>query len=165
MKYQKIVESLKLEAHEEGGFYRQTFETPEIVDLPDRKGHNRPLSNSIYYMLTKESPVGYLHQNRSPIMHYFHIGSSLTYFLITPEGEYSEIILGQDIMNGETLQLLVPGGYWKGCRLKENSNFALISEMVSPGWRVEDRTMASVELIEKINPGIVNSIQSLILEE
>jgi len=35
---------------------------------------------SIFYMLTNENPISYFILNRSDIMHYFHIGSPLTYW-------------------------------------------------------------------------------------
>ena len=104
----EIIESLDLIPHEEGGFYRQTFETELTCSISDR---DRPLVNSIYYLLTKDSPIGYFHLNTSSIMHYFHIGGPLVYMLISPEGEYSEHILGADIEGGHSFQLLVPGGY------------------------------------------------------
>lgn len=45
--------------------------------------------------------------------------------------------MGPDIENGEHLQLAVPGGTWKAMEM-EAGDFGLVSEVVSPGWELED---------------------------
>jgi predicted cupin superfamily sugar epimerase len=162
--YQEIVRILNLTPHEEGGFYRQTFETEETTTLQDRDGE-RPLANSIFYLLTRESPIGYLHKNKSPIMHYFHQGDPLVYRLISPEGEYKEIILGSSLRKGHSLQLHVPKNYWKSCCLCPGGEYSLISEMVSPGWRPQDRTMASQDILQILTPETVEKIKPYLLAD
>ena len=43
-----------------------------------------------------------------------------------PEGTAEEILLGQDVLNGQYLQYTVPGGCWFGATPAEGSDFALV---------------------------------------
>lgn len=104
----EIINLLGLEPHPgEGGYFRRTYESDLHCDT-DNGG--RRLLTSIYYLLTKESPVGFLHRNKSDIIHYHQLGASIKYTIVSPDGVLSEKVLGPDIKNGEMLQLLVPGG-------------------------------------------------------
>jgi predicted cupin superfamily sugar epimerase len=105
----------------------------------------RKLLSCIYYLLTCDSPVGYLHENRSDIVHFFQLGSPITYTLISPQGEISQTTLGPNIELGQQLQLVVPSGWWKASELT-SGEFGLISEAVSPGFEYEDmRFISKVE--------------------
>ena len=92
---------------------------------------------SIFYLLTADSPVGQWHLNRSDIVHYFHLGSPLHYYLIHPDGRLETAVLGPDLAAGQRLQLTVPGGVWKASHLPAG-DYGLISEAVSPGFEYED---------------------------
>ncbi|MCI5138038.1 MAG: cupin domain-containing protein [Candidatus Electrothrix sp. AR1] len=97
-----IITLLNLEPHPyEGGYFRRTYES----DLHCKtENGSRILLTSIYYMLTKDSPVGFLHKNKSDILHYYHLGASIKYTIVSPDGLLSEKILGPNIAHGETLQ-------------------------------------------------------------
>jgi hypothetical protein len=98
--------------------------------------------DTIIYMLTEDSPIGYFHRNESDIVHFFHGGGALRYSLLDTEGVLTQVVLGFDVDAGEQLQLLVPSGYWKACELVRGS-FALVGEAVSPAFEPSERTMAS----------------------
>ncbi|CAK8721686.1 MAG: hypothetical protein CDV28_10493 [Candidatus Electronema aureum] len=142
----ELIRLLKLEPHPlEGGYFRRIYESSLRCDC----GYgSRPLLTSIYYLLTQESPVGLLHKNRSDILHYHQRGAAVKYIMISPEGSLSEHILGPDIQHGETLQLLVPGGWWKASRLCEGE-YALISEAVAPGFDYADNEIATEEMVQR----------------
>ncbi|MGK0498515.1 MAG: putative cupin superfamily sugar epimerase [Oceanicoccus sp.] len=151
MNKQQLIASLQLEPHMEGGYFRRSYVAERSVSHSN--GQHRPLLSSIYYMLTDDSPVGYFHSNQSDIMHYWHSGSSLRYFLINPHGEYSSVCLGPDLEHGQQLQLLVPGGYWKATRL-EQGEYGLLSEAVSPGFDYADMTLATTEQLQATFPAL-----------
>lgn len=56
--------------------------------------------SSIYYMLTKEEPIGHMHKNKSDILHFYHCGSPVKYFVITADGKLEETILGHNFKEG-----------------------------------------------------------------
>lgn len=137
----QVVQQLGLEAHVEGGFYRRTYAAEEQPRVSAAQGE-RYLMTSIYYLLTSQSPVGHFHRNRSDIVHYFHLGDPVTYYLLQPDGSLQTVVMGSDVLAGEKLQLTVPGGVWKASRLSAGSHgYGLISEAVAPGFDYADMTL------------------------
>jgi uncharacterized protein len=47
-------------------------------------------------------------------------------------------VLGQDVLQGQLLQTVVPQGVWQGSRLVEGGKFALLGCTVSPGFEYAD---------------------------
>jgi predicted cupin superfamily sugar epimerase len=135
-----LIELLQLEPHPEGGYFRRSFASNHHFKVTH--GGNRPAMTSIFYLLTEDSPVGHWHRNQSDIMHYFHCGGTLDYWLIDPTGKLLHVVLGNQLERGQQLQLLVPGGYWKATELVAGE-FALLSEAVCPGFCQEDMEMAT----------------------
>ncbi|MGC6369817.1 cupin domain-containing protein [Pseudomonas sp. K2I15] len=139
-----LIAALGLEEHEEGGYYRRTFQSGRQVPAETEHGGQRHLMSSIYYLLTQDSPIGYFHLNHSDIVHYYHLGDALEYNLIFPDGTLQTVVMGSDVSNGQLLQLHVPGGIWKASRLMNGaSGYGLISEAVSPGFDYADMEMSN----------------------
>lgn len=136
-----LVSALGLEPNIEGGYSRQTFESAACVAV---EGRSRPLMNTIYYLLTKDSPIGYFHRNRHDITHFHHLGGPARYLLISPAGELEEVALGADLASGQCLSFTAPGGCWKSSQLAPGAESCLISEAVSPGFDYADHEMASL---------------------
>lgn len=147
---QQLVEHLGLLAHPEGGYFRETFRSgaaPMASEgQTDLRGEVMPayqervprnLLTSIYWMPTADSPIGWLCCNRAAHVHYYHAGASLTYHLVSPEGELTVERLGPNVLAGEVLQLSVPGGYWKAAEL-QTGEYCLLGEGVAPGFDFED---------------------------
>ena len=139
----ELIAALNLEPHPlEGGYFARTYESEISFGMG---AEERRLLTSIYYLLTSDNSIGYMHRNRSDIIHYYHMGEPANYILISPDGEVLEKILGPDINNGEQLQLVVPGGYWKASELR-SGDYSLISEAVSPGFMYSDNQLATMEV-------------------
>lgn len=154
---QALIEQLGLEAHVEGGFFRRTFQADhrEQVATPDGQ---RYTMTSIYYLLTRESPVGHWHLNRSDILHFYHLGAPVHYYLIHPDGRLETAVLGPDLAAGQQLQLVVRGGVWKASHLPEG-DYGLISEAVSPGFDYADMTLGERERLLREFPAHKNVIE------
>ena len=104
-----LIEALELEPHVEGGYFRRTFQADHREHIVTEHGERFTMT-SIYYLLTADSPVGHWHLNRSDILHFFHLGSPVTYYLIHPDGRLETVVLGPDPTRGHRLQFAVPGG-------------------------------------------------------
>jgi predicted cupin superfamily sugar epimerase len=138
-----VIAALALEPHMEGGFYRRTFQSDHHA-MVEINGGQRHLMTSIYYLLTKNSPIGHFHLNQSDIVHYYHLGNPIQYSLIFPDGTLKTAVMGSDVIAGQCLQLHVPGGVWKASQLMNGSaEYGLISEAVSPGFDFADMEMGS----------------------
>jgi predicted cupin superfamily sugar epimerase len=162
-KAQDVVAALNLQPHMEGGFYRRTFQTDHST--VETAGGHRYLMSSIYYLLTRDSPIGYFHLNRSDIVHYYHLGDAIQYSLIDPNGTLKTVVMGNDMLAGECLQLHVPGGIWKASQLLDGSTgYGLISEAVSPGFDYADMEMGIREKLGQRFPEHLMLIEKLARE-
>jgi hypothetical protein len=139
MDAEELVRSLGLEPHVEGGYFRRTFQADHRDRIATEHGERFSLT-SIYYLLTADSRVGHWHRNRSDILHFFHLGAPITYYLIHPDGRLETVVLGPDPSQGHRLQLAVKGGTWKASHL-EAGDYGLISEAVSPGFEYTDMAL------------------------
>lgn len=157
-----LVAALHLEPNLEGGFYRQTFETRGETDTPHG---SRPRMNSIYYLLTSDSPVGHLHLNRSDITHFHHLGGPATYLMVDPDGTLHEVVLGNDFAAGHVPSFTAPGGWWKASHvLAPGATDCLISEAVAPGFRYDDHEMATLAIIGARHPHLLDTLRPFILD-
>ncbi|BFM14047.1 cupin domain-containing protein [Maricurvus nonylphenolicus] len=148
MNKQQIIESLGLEAHIEGGYFRRTFEASHRERIQTARGERFSFT-SIYYLLTDDSPIGHWHLNQSDIFHAYHLGNPITYYLLHPSGELEVKVLGPDLQAGQELQFVVPGGVWKASELTQGQ-YGLISEAVVPGFDFADMQLATEsQLIEE----------------
>lgn len=140
---QDWIDHLQLEGHVEGGFFRRIYQADQRPMLETEQGP-RYLMTSIYYLLSSQSPVSHFHLNRSDIMHVFVAGDPITYHLIDDQtGEYRQVVLGDDIRNGQTPAMMVRGGTWKASEVPADglAGFGLITEVVSPGFDYADMTL------------------------
>lgn len=151
------VARLGLQAHPEGGYYRRVYTDARAV--PTLAG-NRPLATSIHYLLTRESPVGRLHRNRSVILHYLQDGGPVEYVLLPAPGQYRRVVLGHG--SDEQVFLEVPGGCWKASHLGESATHALISEVVIPGFDGNDHEFMGLDVLRRDYPTVAVELLSLL---
>jgi predicted cupin superfamily sugar epimerase len=136
---QALIEQLGLLPHIEGGYFRRSFQSDHRVGVDTPAGERLTLT-SIYYLLTVDSPVGHWHRNQSDIVHYFHLGSPLHYYLLHENGRLETRVMGPDLAAGQVLQLAVRGGTWKASHLPAGEH-GLVSEAVAPGFDPADMTL------------------------
>ncbi|MGZ5027057.1 MAG: cupin domain-containing protein [Methylobacter sp.] len=160
MNKQQLIEKLSLTPHIEGGYFCRTYSSDLKTGIA-ADSRPRSLLSSIFYMLTEDSPIGHLHKNKSDIIHYFHGGSPLTYYILHPDGTLEKRILGTDLDSGQQLQLIVRGGCWKASEL-ETGEFGLISEAVSPGFDYDDMELAEKETIKTGFPQVWDQLSKYV---
>ena len=139
---EQIVESLQLEKHVEGGYFKRTYASVKKSDPNNLDSH--AYMSSIYYLLTDESMLSYFVINKSDLILYYHGGSPLEVIFIHPSGEVETKILGLDVMNGAAPQCFCPAGVCKAYRMV-GGDYCLISEAVCPEFKYEDMQMVSAE--------------------
>jgi len=134
-----FVKNLEMIEHPEGGFYKEIFASAENIsdrDLNVEFEGSRILWTSIYFLL-RDGEVSNFHRLKSDEMWYYHSGSPLTIYMISPEGELTSEQLGLNIEKGEKPQVLVPKNYIFGSAMN-NGGYALVGCMVSPGFEFKD---------------------------
>ena len=159
---QQLIAALQLEGHVEGGYFRQTFKATHRP-LIDTANGERVTMTSIYYLLTAQSPIGHFHMNQSDIMHYFHAGDPITYYLIHPDGELETVVMGSDPSQGQVMQMAVTGGTWKASTISTDGKFAygLIGEAVAPGFEYADMQLGDSATLVAQFPQHAELIKSL----
>jgi predicted cupin superfamily sugar epimerase len=134
------IEKLNLKRHPEGGYYRETYRSSEIIKhaaLPERFHGPRVFSTAIYFLLSG-AEVSHLHRIKSDEIWHFYAGSSLMIHVIDLDGSYQKIKLGLDVDKGEAIQVVVHAGCWFGAELEELNSFCLVGCTVAPGFDFED---------------------------
>jgi predicted cupin superfamily sugar epimerase len=132
--------SLELAPHPEGGWYRQTWVSPQQVSLPD--GRVRPTATLIHFLLPAGESSTW-HRVASDELWLAHLGT-VTLELggdgATPAAA-TRVTVGVDLGSGEQAQALVPAGVWQRTLVSDRD--ALVSCLVSPGFDFEDFELSS----------------------
>lgn len=97
------------------------------------------IQSQVYYMLTSDRPVNYLHWLASDDTQILVEGGPVDYFIFHPDGHAEKVVLGRDIAAGQRPVVAVPGNCWKALRLHPGASYALMVNALSPEW-TKDRT-------------------------
>ena len=97
-------------------------------------GRSLKLQSQVYYMLTRDRPINYLHWLASDDTHILIEGGPVDYFIFHPDGQVERLVLGRDLAAGERPVVAVPGGCWKALRLHDGARYALMANALSPEW-------------------------------
>jgi predicted cupin superfamily sugar epimerase len=143
------IDRLSLCPHPEGGYFRVTYQSSLTIvqdALPSVFHGDRYASTAIYFLLA-EKDFSAFHRIASDELWHFYAGSALIVYVIDPEGNDSELHLGNGFEAGEVFQAAVKAGCWFASRLKNPAGFALVGCTVAPGFDFADFEMAKrVEL-------------------
>lgn len=145
MNAQYWIDRLELKPHPEGGHYRETYRAPLMLPnsaLPQHGG-DRTACTAIYFLLAADQFSAF-HRIRSDEMWHFYAGTGLIVHVITPAGEYRQMLLGSNAEHSEMFQAVVPAGCWFGSALRDTrkDSYALVGCTVAPGFDFADFEMA-----------------------
>ena len=118
----RIITALNLSPHPEGGWYRQTWVGPE------REG--RASGTAILFLL-KAGERSHWHRVDAAEIWIWNAGAPLT--LSIGDTHATDTPLGPDVLNGQSVQAVVPAGHWQAAR--STGDWTLVSCTVSPGFR------------------------------
>jgi predicted cupin superfamily sugar epimerase len=158
-----LVKKLDLQPHPEGGYFKEVYRSDELIKvegLPERYSSERCFSTSIYYMLVGEQFSAF-HKLQSDETWHFYLGSPIVLHLISSEGIYSKIILGQNITEDENLQYTIPRETWFAAEVKDKTTYSLVGCTVSPGFDFADFEMGKGSVLIKRFPQHSDIITSL----
>lgn len=124
----------------EGGFYRVTYtsdlQLPASV-LPPSIRSERPAKSVIFYLLTADMKSR-LHRLEIDEMWHFYMGDSVDLHVFGTEFDYTKVTLGHDVLDGQTVQAVVPAHSWFGARLQRGGRWALMACSLAPAYSDED---------------------------
>lgn len=160
---QELVEHFDLQAHPEGGYFRETYRSQASLpaqqlpgDFPDR----RHISTCIYFLLTADNFSAF-HRIRQDEIWHFYYGAPLTLHLLTQDGAYQKHHIGMDIHQGAIPQFIVPGGAWFAAEVAQPGAFSFIGCTVAPGFDFADFELAQAAELIQVYPAQAELINRL----
>ena len=148
-----LIDALELKPHPEGGFYRQTYKSEEVITgIPERyQGQSRNISTAIYYLL-KGDQFSAFHKIKSDEIWHFYKGSPLKLFVIDKTGAINTHLLGNDINKGEHFQVVIRQNQWFAAKPLDPDGFTLAGCTVAPGFDFSDFKMATQKELLNLYP-------------
>ena len=138
----------------EGGFFRQTWVSPE------RLASGRAAGSAILFLLTAET-FSALHRLETDELWHFCAGDPVEHVQLDPrDGSAKVVRLGPDAPL-DSSQLLVPGKIWQGARLASTGaapapaasrGWALLGCALAPAWDEQEFTLGRRDALIRAFP-------------
>ncbi len=144
-----IIDGLELQPHPEGGYFKETYRSEGFIKkehLDSEFTGDRNYCTGIYFLLTSDTFSAFHRINQDEMWH-FYKGDSLLLHMISPEGKYSKVTIGNNFENNEVPQFTVPAKYWFAAEVKEKNSYTLTGCTVAPGFDFRDFEMPSREAL------------------
>ncbi len=126
----------------EGGYFKQTYRANETIPteaLPARYRSDKVFGTAIYFLLTSDpESFSAMHILPSEEIYHFYLGDPVEMLLLYPDSRSERVVLGQDILNRQHVQFVVPRGVWQGSRLIPGGRCALLGTTMAPGFGHQD---------------------------
>jgi uncharacterized protein len=149
----QIIDELGLAPHPERGYYAESYRAEQRV-LCQADARERAASTAIYFLVTADEPVTYLHRLTSDEVFHLYEGGPLAVLRLFPDRSWDVARLGLDLGAGERPQLLIPRGTWFGTELMAPASHCLIGCTVAPGFEFEDFELAAEAELELQYPAV-----------
>jgi predicted cupin superfamily sugar epimerase len=131
----ELIETLHLKVLPgESGYLGLIGDSAQKVQID---GRMLKVQSQVYYMLTRDKPINYLHWLESDDTHVLIEGGPVDYFIFHPDGHAEKVVLGRDVNAGERPVVAVPGGCWKALRLHDGARYALMANALSPEFTAD----------------------------
>ncbi|GLQ20323.1 cupin domain-containing protein [Algimonas porphyrae] len=122
---QDLIESLALQPHPEGGFYRETYRAELTVNTPMGL---RPVGTSIFYLLSGKD-VSRFHRIDADEIWFHHRGGPLIIYSLDADGS-----IRSERLTTSHPQILIKAGVWFGAALEQPDDYCLVGCTVMPGF-------------------------------
>jgi predicted cupin superfamily sugar epimerase len=140
MNARERIETLGLEPHPEGGFYKRTYCSESVFpgDLEqDPFPAGRPHATAILYLM-EAGDFAAFHRIRSDESWHFHEGGALQLLVLHEQAPAEIIFMGPN----HALQVTIPANHWFAAVPAPGTEYCLVSCTVSPGFHFNDHEMA-----------------------
>ncbi len=130
-----LINTLNLQPHPEGGFYREMYRSKTIVKSVSAE--NKSAYTSIYYLLAGTDFSSW-HRIKSDETWYFHHGCDVLIHFFDERKLLKTIQLGLESKN---FQATIPANTWFSAKPMRESSYCLVSCVVAPGFEFSDFEM------------------------
>ncbi len=159
----KIIKSLQLQPHPEGGFFKETYRSQGAISvdsLGEDFSEKRSYSTCIYFLLTSDSFSAFHRIKQDEIWH-FYKGSPIKLHIISEDGNYKKIIIGNHLEKGELPQYVVQAKDYFAAEVINPNDFTLVGCTVAPGFDFNDFELPSREDLVSRFPQHIQIIKHL----
>jgi predicted cupin superfamily sugar epimerase len=134
-----VARRLGLAPHPEGGYYRETYRSPLLLELPD--GRRRAASTAIHYLLPPGAWSTWHRVTSDEVWHHYDGGALRLHLLGT----------GTHVLERDNPQAIVPAGVWQAAEPVDEA--VLCGCTVSPGFDFADFEMGRADELLRAYPG------------
>lgn len=120
----EVIRLLQLEAHPEGGYYRETFRD-------SNKTGERSASTAIYFLL-KQGEISRWHRIDSVEVWHWYGGAPIRLQIRNADGSVETVLLGNDLLKNERPQVIIPAYAWQTA--ESLGDWTLVGCTVAPGF-------------------------------
>ncbi len=155
------INQLDLQAHPEGGFYKETHRSAETIPqngLPTRFPGPRSFSTAIYFLLRSQD-CSLFHRIKSDELWHWHAGGTLSIYVLDRKGMKIHF-LGDNPEKAEFPQLVIPANAWFGAKVNQG-DFVLAGCTVAPGFDFDDFELADRRVLINQYPAHKEVIEML----
>jgi uncharacterized protein len=129
-----VIRMLQLEAHPEGGYYRETFRDT-------KKMGERSASTAIYFLL-KQGEISRWHRIDSVEVWHWYGGGPIRLGIRKAEGPVETVLLGNELVKNEHPQVIVPAYAWQTAETL--GAWTLVGCTVAPGFEFTGFELAPI---------------------
>ena len=123
-----VIDSLGLEPHPEGGFYREMHRASSLIK--EANGNSKNAYSSIYYLLSGHDFSAW-HRIHSDETWFFHLGCDIAIHYFDSKNSLAAVQIGLESMQ---FQATVPAGTWFAAKPVRAESFCLVSCVVGPAF-------------------------------
>jgi predicted cupin superfamily sugar epimerase len=123
-----VIDSLQLEPHPEGGFYREMHRASALIR--EVNGNSKNAYSSIYYLLSGNDFSAW-HRIQSDETWFFHLGCDIAIYYFDAQNKLVTVQLGLESMQ---FQVTIPAGTWFAAKPVRADAFCLVSCVVGPAF-------------------------------
>lgn len=127
---EKIIKDFGLEGHPEGGYFSEVYTSVSLSAGEEE----RPAGGSIYFLLSPGA-VSHYHQIDCEEIWYYHAGCGMKIYMISPQGELSEVKLGLNVAAGESPMVVIPQGTIFAAENLNPEGYTFVSCVTVPKFR------------------------------
>jgi len=120
----EVIRLLRLEAHPEGGYFRETFRDSKRVG-------DRSASTVIYFLL-KQGEISRWHRIDAVEVWHWYGGAPIRLQIRNGEAPVETVLLGNDLLKNERPQAIVPAYAWQSA--ESLGAWTLVGCTVAPGF-------------------------------
>ncbi len=159
---EEIRQQLQLEPNQTCGFVRSTYTSALTIPantLPQPFAQERPAGTGLFFMVTPQAPVR-LHRIMNDQLYHYYLGDPIELLMLFEDGTHRLVTVGPDVMNGQHVQLFIPGGTFHTAQITGARRWFLGGSTEWPGVIPADVELGDAESLATRFPEVAEQIRS-----